>query len=149
MVRALGCPGAGWGLQPCGPESALCPQEFYTERFGEDVVEIIKDSNPVDKTKLDPQKVRASVHLPRVPQILYSETTCTTSCGPSNPISLGNSKAGLSQGPQNPIPQGFPYIQMKCESVSRPVMSDSATPWTVAHQAPLSMGFFRQEYWSG
>ena len=24
-----------------------------------------------------------------------------------------------------------------------------ATPWTVASQAPLSMGFFRQEYWSG
>ena len=28
-------------------------------------------------------------------------------------------------------------------------MSDSETPWTVAHQAPLSMGFSRQEYWSG
>ena len=24
-----------------------------------------------------------------------------------------------------------------------------ATPWTVAHPAPLSMGFSRQEYWSG
>ena len=24
-----------------------------------------------------------------------------------------------------------------------------ATPWTVAHQAPLSMGFSRQEYWCG
>ena len=24
-----------------------------------------------------------------------------------------------------------------------------ATPWTVAHQAPPSMGFSRQEYWSG
>ena len=24
-----------------------------------------------------------------------------------------------------------------------------ATPWTVLHQAPLSMGFPRQEYWSG
>ena len=24
-----------------------------------------------------------------------------------------------------------------------------ATPWTVACQAPLSMGFSRQEYWSG
>ena len=24
-----------------------------------------------------------------------------------------------------------------------------ATPWTVAPQAPLSMGFSRQEYWSG
>jgi len=24
-----------------------------------------------------------------------------------------------------------------------------ATPWTIAHQAPLSMGFSREEYWSG
>ena len=24
-----------------------------------------------------------------------------------------------------------------------------ATPWTVAYQAPPSMGFSRQEYWSG
>ena len=24
-----------------------------------------------------------------------------------------------------------------------------ATPWTTAHQAPLPMGFPRQEYWSG
>ena len=24
-----------------------------------------------------------------------------------------------------------------------------ATPWTVAHQAPLSIEFSRQEYWSG
>ena len=24
-----------------------------------------------------------------------------------------------------------------------------AIPWTVAHQGPLSMGFPRQEYWSG
>ena len=29
-------------------------------------------------------------------------------------------------------------------------MSDSfVTPWTVARQTPLSMGFSRQEYWSG
>ena len=33
-------------------------------------------------------------------------------------------------------------------SVSSDV-SDSATLWTIAHQAPLSMGFSRQEYWSG
>ena len=29
---------------------------------------------------------------------------------------------------------------------SRPTL---ATPWTVARQAPLSMRFSRQEYWSG
>ena len=25
----------------------------------------------------------------------------------------------------------------------------SVTPWTVAHQVPLSVGFSGQEYWSG
>ena len=36
------------------------------------------------------------------------------------------------------------------ESVSCSVMSDSfATPWRVAHQAPLFMGFSRQEYGNG
>ena len=29
------------------------------------------------------------------------------------------------------------------------VMSDSVTPWTVTCQAPLSMRFSRQAYWSG
>ena len=33
--------------------------------------------------------------------------------------------------------------------LSRSVMSDSVTPWTVVHQAPLFMGFSRQEYWIG
>ena len=33
--------------------------------------------------------------------------------------------------------------------VSHSVVSNSATPWTVALQAPPSMGFSRQEYWSG
>ena len=37
--------------------------------------------------------------------------------------------------------------EMPCKVTS--VMSDSATLWTEARQAPLSMGFSRQEYWSG
>ena len=36
---------------------------------------------------------------------------------------------------------------MKVKSLSRVQLF--ATPWTVAHQAPPSMGFSRQEYWSG
>ncbi|XP_069783324.1 dedicator of cytokinesis protein 7-like isoform X3 [Narcine bancroftii] len=31
-------------------------EEFYRDRFGEEAAEIIKDSNPVDKAKLDPNK---------------------------------------------------------------------------------------------
>ena len=35
-------------------------------------------------------------------------------------------------------------------SFSRYIMSDPfAAPWTEARQAPLSMGFPRQEYWHG
>ena len=36
---------------------------------------------------------------------------------------------------------------MKVKSFSR--VQPSATPWTAAFQAPPSMGFSRQEYWSG
>ena len=53
----------------------------------------------------------------------------------------------------------FPQILTNCLSFN--LVKDSVsvkslncvqlfvTPWTVAHQAPLSMEFFRQEYWSG
>ena len=34
-----------------------------------------------------------------------------------------------------------------CSVIS--IMSNSVTLWTVAHQAPLPMGFSRQEYWIG
>jgi len=36
--------------------------------------------------------------------------------------------------------------KVKVKSLSRVWL---ATPWTAAHQAPLSMGFSRQKYWSG
>ena len=35
------------------------------------------------------------------------------------------------------------------KSVSHSAMSNSSTPWTVAHYAPPFMEFSRQEYWSG
>ena len=42
-------------------------------------------------------------------------------------------------------------ILMVSVNVSCSVVSDSVitVSWTVAHQAPLSMEFSRQEYWSG
>ena len=38
---------------------------------------------------------------------------------------------------------------MKNQSVNCLVMCDSVIPWTIACQAPLSMEFSKQEYWSG
>ena len=38
-------------------------------------------------------------------------------------------------------------VKVKVKSLSHVLLF--ATPWTVAHQAPLSMEFSRQEYYSG
>ena len=38
-------------------------------------------------------------------------------------------------------------MKVKVKSLSRVRLF--ATQWTVAYQAPPSMGFFRQEYWNG
>ena len=39
-------------------------------------------------------------------------------------------------------------VYTSSESVTRSVVSDSVTPWTVAHQVSLSIKFSRQGYWS-
>ena len=41
----------------------------------------------------------------------------------------------------------LPYMWSEVKSLSRVRLF--VTPWTGAYQAPLSMGFSRQEYWSG
>ena len=41
------------------------------------------------------------------------------------------------------------YMKVKVKMKSLSCVRLFATPWTVAHQAPPSMGFSRQEYWSG
>ena len=42
-------------------------------------------------------------------------------------------------------PISYVYYVLSCFSHAQLF----AIPWTEAHQAPLSMGFSRQEYWSG
>ena len=40
-------------------------------------------------------------------------------------------------------------MKVKRESEVAQSCPTLATPWTAAYQAPLSMGFSRQKYWSG
>ena len=40
-------------------------------------------------------------------------------------------------------------MKVKSESEVAQACPTLATPWTAAYQAPLSMGFSRQKYWSG
>ena len=44
---------------------------------------------------------------------------------------------------------GFCLESLEFSVCVHAVVSDSATPWTAARQAPLSMGVSRQEHWSG
>ena len=50
--------------------------------------------------------------------------------------------------PQEVVTRNPSYL---CVAKSKSLQSYSTLcdPWTIAHQAPLSMGFSRQEYWSG
>ena len=50
---------------------------------------------------------------------------------------------------KNKNSEGAVNTERKGGVCSCSVVSDSATPWAVAHQAPLSVGFSRQEHWSG
>ena len=49
--------------------------------------------------------------------------------------------------PEANFKMGVCLTTWKCSSLSHVQLF--ATPWTVARQAPLPMGFSRQEYWSG
>ena len=60
------------------------------------------------------------------------------------PLSLLRSNTHLCPSQIRPKETSCPHLK-GCQSLNHvPV-----TPWTVAHQAPWSRGFSRQEYWSG
>ena len=51
--------------------------------------------------------------------------------------------------PSSHCPWAFMGVWALSHSVSQLFLTLLQSPWTVAHQAPLSMGFPRQKYWSG
>ena len=73
-----------------------------------------------------------------------------TLCDPIDGSPPGSTVPGILQARTL---SGFPFPSPVHESEKRKwscsVVSDFATPWTAAYQAPPSMGFSRQEYWSG
>ena len=66
--------------------------------------------------------------------------SCLTLCDP-----IDGSPPGKNTG----VGCHFLLQCMKVKVKSLSPVQLLVTPWTAAHQAPLSMGFSRQEYWSG
>ena len=76
--------------------------------------------------------------------------SCPTLCDPKDGSPPGSPIPGILQArTQEWVAISFSYAwkwKVKVKLLSRIWLP--ATPWTEAHQAPLSMGFSRQEYWS-
>ena len=76
---------------------------------------------------------------------------CPTLCTPKDGSLLGSTVPGILQARTLEwVAISFSNAgkwKVKVKSLSRVWLL--ATPWTAAHQAPPSMGFSRQEYWSG
>jgi len=83
--------------------------------------------------------------------MLLSLQSCPTLCDPTDGSPPGSPVPGILQA--RTLEWGAISFssawkwQVKGKSLSYAWLL--ATPWTAAYQAPLSMGFSRQEYWSG
>ena len=72
--------------------------------------------------------------------------SCPTLCYPVDASLQGSTIPGILQA------STLEWVAISFSNAwkwSRSVMSDSVAPWTAAYQAPLSLGFSKQEYWSG
>ena len=86
-----------------------------------------------------------------LPELLLSRFSCPTLCDPIDSSPPGSAIPGILQA------RTLEWVAISFSNAWRwkvKVKSFSpvqlwATPWTIAYQAPLSMGFSRQEYWSG
>ena len=76
--------------------------------------------------------------------------SCPTLCDPRDGSPPGLSVPGILQA-RTLVGCHFllQCVKMKSESEVAQSCLTLATPWTAAYQAPPSMGFSRQEYWSG
>ena len=77
--------------------------------------------------------------------------SCPTLCNPRDGSPPGSPVPGILQA-RTLVWVAISFsnawkLKVKVKSLSRARLL--ATPWTAAHQAPPSMGFSRQEYWSG
>ena len=80
-----------------------------------------------------------------------SRQSCPTLCDPIDSSPTGSSVPGILQARTLEwVAISFSSAwkwKVKVKSLSRVRLF--ATPWTIAYQTPPSMGFSRQEYWSG
>ena len=82
--------------------------------------------------------------------LIFFPSVLTPACASSSPSFLMMYSAyKLNKQGDNIQPWHTPFPIWKSESEVTQSCPTLCDPWIVAHQAPPSMGFSRQEYWSG
>ena len=131
--------------------------EFSRPEFGVGSLSLLQEIFPIQG--LDPGLwwILYQLSYQRSPRIVAAAAaakllqSCPTLCSPIDGIPPGSPIPGILQA------RTLEWVaisssnawkwKVKVKSLSRVWLL--ATPWTVAYQAPPSMGFSRQEYWSG
>ena len=85
---------------------------------------------------------------PNTPALTKSCDSVSQSCPLSATPWAAACQASLSSTKRADGQKCDTALRLCMRVLSRSVVYDSATLWTVARQAPLSMGFSKQEYWS-
>ena len=129
-------------LQPHGlqPAKLLCPWDFPGRSTGVGCHALLQGIFPVQGSS-NPAAAAAAKSL----------QSCLTLCDPIDGSPPGSPVSGIFQARTLEwVAISFPNAwkwKVKVKSLSQVRLF--ATPWTAAYQAPPSMGFSRQEYWSG
>ena len=133
--------GAPWTIALQTPLSLEFSRQEYCSRL----------SYPFPEDLLNPECPIYVKSLCRGNYAAKSLQSCPTLCDPIDGSPPGSPIPGILQARTLEwVAISFSNAwkwKVKVKSLSR--LRLLATPWTAAHQAPPSMGFSRQEYWSG
>ena len=129
-------------LDPDSPEDQLIPKDKFTTQSAPDIWR--KLQKLVFCPNMDLQC------LLRAAAAAKSLQSCPTLCDPIDDSPAGSPVPGILQSRTLEwVASSFSDAwkwKVKVKSLSRVQLL--ATPWTAAYQAPPSIGFSRQEYWS-
>ena len=166
-------------LWPCGrqPSRLLCPRDFPGKNTGAGCHFLLQGIFPTKESnlglppcgqmlyRLSHKGIAKGGKGKSLSHVRLFTTSWTVAC--QAPLSLGFPRQEYWSGLPFPSPGDLPNPRIKpmspalasgfCTTESLKKSESEllscvwlfATPWTVAHQAPPSMGFSRQEYWSG
>ena len=127
---------------------------FLIEELSKEYLKLISESSFIESSNYSKHQPRNNVsEIPPPPAAAAAKSlqSCPTLCDPIDGSPPGSPVPGILQARTLEwVAISFSTAwkwKVKVQSLSH--IRLFATPWTAAHQAPPSMGFSRQKYWSG